>query len=60
MSSNTEANDLVAQAKKKASYSGWFGGNKFDEAADLYQRAANSYKLSKDCGYILFTIGHND
>ncbi|KAI9022521.1 soluble NSF attachment protein [Hyaloraphidium curvatum] len=42
-----EGEQLLAQAKKAASYTGWFGGNKLDEAAELYQKAANRFQLAK-------------
>jgi alpha-soluble NSF attachment protein len=42
-----EARELLAKADKKASYTGWFGGNKYEEAAELYGRAANQFKLAK-------------
>jgi len=40
---------LLADAEKKAKYTGWFGGNKLEEAAELFQRAANQLKLAKQC-----------
>ncbi len=48
MSSN--ADSLVAKAEKKASSSGgWFSSSssKYEEAADLFQQAANAYKVEK-------------
>ncbi|KAK9723350.1 vesicular-fusion protein S17 [Basidiobolus ranarum] len=42
-----EAKELLAKAEKKANYNGWFGGKKYDEAAELYVSAANSLKLAK-------------
>ncbi|KAJ3102614.1 hypothetical protein HDU97_000398 [Phlyctochytrium planicorne] len=45
--SEKEALQLLDQAEKKAKYTGWFGANKLDEAADLYARAANAFKLAK-------------
>ncbi|KAJ3218981.1 hypothetical protein HDU67_003345 [Dinochytrium kinnereticum] len=45
--SEKEALSLLDQAEKKAKYTGWFGTNKLDEAADLYARAANCFKLAK-------------
>ena len=46
---NREALNLIKQAEQAASYKGWFGANKLDDAADLYGRAANAFKLSKNC-----------
>ena len=50
----SEADSLMAKADKKAASSGgmssWFGGgmtSKYEEAAEMYTRAANQYKLSK-------------
>jgi len=46
--SETEALELLAKADKKANSTSWFGGgSKNEEAADLYARAANSFKLAK-------------
>lgn len=46
------AQGLVRQAEQKLKSGGLFsfltGGPKYDEAADLYQQAANQFKLSKD------------
>ncbi|KAJ3272259.1 hypothetical protein HDV01_005798 [Terramyces sp. JEL0728] len=39
---------LYAEAEKKSTQKGWFGGNKLDEAADLYGRAGNAYKLKRE------------
>ncbi|KAI8053706.1 soluble NSF attachment protein [Syncephalis plumigaleata] len=56
-SAEQEARDLLMKATKKANYTGWFGGNKYEEAAELYGRAANQFKLAKlwkeagDCFY---------
>lgn len=38
---------LMLEAEKKKNHVGWFGGNKMEEAADLFQRAANAYKVAK-------------
>ncbi|KAI9328129.1 soluble NSF attachment protein [Zopfochytrium polystomum] len=45
--SEREGHALMKEAEKAASYKGWFGANKTDEAADLYSRAANAFKLAK-------------
>ncbi|CAG8498240.1 10147_t:CDS:2 [Paraglomus brasilianum] len=45
--SEHEAQALVAKADKKAASLGWFGGNKFEEASELYNKAANTFKLGK-------------
>lgn len=44
------AQTLLAKAEKKANSSGgWFSSNesKYEEAGDLYQQAANSFKIDK-------------
>jgi len=46
----SQAQQLMAKAEKKySSSSGWFSSNttKFEEAGDLYQQAANSFKIDK-------------
>jgi alpha-soluble NSF attachment protein len=46
----TNADQLIAKAEKKASSSGgWFSSSssKYEEAADLFQQAANAYKVDK-------------
>jgi alpha-soluble NSF attachment protein len=50
MPSKSPAQTLLEKAEKKAnSSSGWFSSSstKFEEAGDLYQQAANSFKLEK-------------
>ncbi|RHZ43701.1 hypothetical protein Glove_880g13 [Diversispora epigaea] len=47
MTSEREALAILAKADKKATTFGWFGGNKFEEAAELYNKAANTFKLAK-------------
>lgn len=48
--SEREAQELVAKADKKATSSSWFfGGNKYEEAAELYTKAANIFKMAKRC-----------
>jgi alpha-soluble NSF attachment protein len=44
-----DADSLLAEAKKKATVKTFFGGNKLDDAAELYGRAANAFKLKKQC-----------
>jgi hypothetical protein len=45
----SEGDKLLQEAQRKQQYKGWFGQNKLFDAADLFQRAANAYKLSKQC-----------
>lgn len=50
MPAKSQAQLLFDKADKKANSStGWFSSSstKFEEAGDLYQQAANSYKLDK-------------
>ncbi|KAI9090806.1 soluble NSF attachment protein [Phlyctochytrium arcticum] len=42
-----EGRNLLAEAEKKAAYKSFFGGNKLEEASDLYAKAANAFKLGK-------------
>ncbi|OMH85432.1 Alpha-soluble NSF attachment protein, partial [Zancudomyces culisetae] len=46
--SDAQARELLAKADKKADQKGWFGGRKYDEAAELYERSANQFKLAKN------------
>ncbi|PVV03624.1 hypothetical protein BB560_001886 [Smittium megazygosporum] len=43
----SEARKLLAKADQKAQHKGWFGSRKFDEAAELYEGAANQFKVAK-------------
>ena len=45
----SDAEALLQEARKKATTKTFFGGNKLDEAADLFGRAANAFKLKKQC-----------
>ncbi|KAF9906655.1 hypothetical protein EC991_000380 [Linnemannia zychae] len=46
--SEREAQELIAKADKKAASSSWFfGGNKYEEAAELYTKAGNIFKMAK-------------
>jgi alpha-soluble NSF attachment protein len=50
MPSKSPAQVLIEKADKKANSSGgWFSSatSKFEEAGDIYQQAANAYKLDK-------------
>ena len=50
MPSKSPAQTLLEKAEKKAGAStGWFSSSstKFEEAGDLYQQAANAFKLEK-------------
>lgn len=47
--SAAEAEALIEKAEKKLNSFGWFGGNKFEEAGELYTKAGNSFKLAKKC-----------
>ncbi|KAJ1919421.1 vesicular-fusion protein S17 [Mycoemilia scoparia] len=45
--SESEAHEVLALADKRAEYRSWFSGYKYDEAAELYERAGNIFKLLK-------------
>ena len=50
MPAKSQAQSLLEKADKRANSSaGWFtsSSTKFEEAGDLYQQAANAYKLEK-------------
>lgn len=49
--SEAEALNLLNQAEAKLKSKGFFGfgGAKYDEASELYAKAANAYKLVKMC-----------
>lgn len=49
--------DFEKKAEKKLS--GWsFFGSKADEAADLYDKAANCFKLAKNCKFQIIVSSH--
>lgn len=45
--------EFEKKADKKLSGWGLFG-SKFEDAADLFEKAANSFKLAKSCNYFFF------
>ncbi|XP_047953704.1 alpha-soluble NSF attachment protein-like, partial [Salvia hispanica] len=48
--------DFEKKAEKKLS--GWgFFGSKYEDASDLFEKAANSYKLAKSCNFHHLLIG---
>ena len=52
------AEDFENKAEKKLSGWGLFG-SKFEDAADLFDKSANSYKLAKSCNlkfYVFYLI----
>lgn len=61
----TKARQYVAQGDKKLRSFGFFS-NKYEEAADLYEKGANQFKLAKACGWnrragsgaLCFASGH--
>ena len=46
------ADDLVAKADKKLASFGFFG-NKYEDAAELLEKAAVQYKLAKACEFLI-------
>jgi Soluble NSF attachment protein, SNAP len=55
----SDADSILAEARKKATAKSFFGGSKLDEAADLFGRAANAYKLKRQCMDIILTKSKN-
>lgn len=47
MDYKSKAEDLAGKADKKLKSFSFFGGNKYEEAAELYEKAANQFKLAK-------------
>lgn len=46
------ASELMKKADKKLNSFGLFGmGSKYDDAAEMYERAANQFKLAKACKF---------
>ena len=43
------AAELVKKADKRLTSFSLFGGNKYEDAAELLEKAANQYKLAKCC-----------
>jgi hypothetical protein len=39
---------ILAEAEKAKVHKGWFGGNKLDEASELFGQAAVGFKLQKN------------
>lgn len=49
------AEDFEKKAEKKLSGWGLFG-SKFEDAADLYDKSANSFKLAKSCNFFFLLV----
>ena len=49
MSQAQKAHDLMDKAEKKLGSWSLFGGNKYEDAAELFTKAANLFKVSKEC-----------
>ncbi|KAJ1814978.1 vesicular-fusion protein S17 [Coemansia sp. RSA 2598] len=45
--SDKRAHELLQEAAKKATQKGWFSGPKYEEAGELYEQAANQFKIAK-------------
>jgi hypothetical protein len=62
MSSEQQARDLIAQAQKKLNSWSFFGpSNKCEDAAELYEKAGNMFKLAQQCKiYICHLRFYND
>lgn len=46
--SEREALQIIAEAEKAGAYKSFFGGNKNEEAAELFSKAGNQFKLLKN------------
>ena len=44
-----KAQELAKQGDKKLSKWIYLGGNKYEDAKDLFEKAANMYKMCKEC-----------
>ncbi len=52
MSSEQQARDLIAQAQKTLNKWSFFGpSNKCEDAAELYEKAGNMFKLAQQCNH---------
>lgn len=48
--SEQQARDLIAQAQKKLKSWSFIGpSNKYEDAAELYEKAGNMFKLAQQC-----------
>ncbi len=45
----SRASELMKKADKKLNSFGFFSSSKYDDAAEMYERAANQFKLAKAC-----------
>lgn len=52
------AEDFEAKAEKKLNSWGLFS-SKYEDASDLFDKAANSYKLAKACNCLLRFLFHS-
>lgn len=50
------AADFLKKADKRLTSFSLFGGNKYEEAAELLEKAANQYKLAKCCEGCFFVF----
>lgn len=48
-----QGREWLARGEKKLKSLGWFG-NKYEEAAECFEKAANQFKLAKSCRTIVF------
>ena len=56
MSQADKALALVEKAEKKLASWSLFGGNKYEDAAELFIKAANLFKVSKECVLLMCLI----
>lgn len=50
--------EFEKKAEKKINGWGLFG-SKYDDAAELYAKSANHFKLAKSCMFFCFSLAHN-
>lgn len=61
MSSEQQARDLINQAQKKLNSWSFFGpSNKYEDAAELYEKAGNMFKLAQQCKSLLLHEFHKN
>lgn len=51
----TKGEEFEKKAEKKLSGWGLFG-SKYEDAAELYEKASNSFKLAKSCNFLFSVV----
>lgn len=56
--SEHQAHDLILQAEKKLNSWTWFNStNKQEDAAEIYEKAGNTFKLAQRCLFLYVLFG---